>query len=116
MKDFDLKNWLIQNKSGMYSKVKKEVDFDEESLTSSQTQNRGDLDELNPTVLGIPQDVADAEMQKKDDENGDWVDNASMDVVAENPATVVGYVMKTKSPEDKPFFPGNGVGNMKKNP
>jgi hypothetical protein len=47
-------------------------------------------------------------MEKKDDENGDWVDNASMDVVAEEDMEeTVGYVMKVRKPGEKPFFPGD---------
>jgi len=84
MKDFNLKNWLISNKAGMYSKVLKEAtNFSDVSGGTDQIQNRGDLDEINPAALGAPQAAADMAMQKQDDENGDWVDNASMDVVAE---------------------------------
>ena len=42
------------------------------------------LKELNPAALGAPQAAADAKMQQQDDENGDMVDNASMDVMAED--------------------------------
>lgn len=62
MQDFNMKQWLMENKSGMFSKT---------------------LNEINPAALGAPQAAADAEMQQQDDENGDIVDNASMGVVAE---------------------------------
>lgn len=83
MDNFNMKQWLIENKSGMYSKTLSKEDYSEESDATSQTQNRGDLSEMNPAALGAPQAVADTRMQAKDDQNGDWVDNASMDVVAE---------------------------------
>jgi hypothetical protein len=41
------------------------------------------LEEVDPAALGAPQAAADAKMQQQDDENGDMVDNASMDVMAE---------------------------------
>lgn len=87
MSQFDLKKWLIENKSGVYSKAKVEEEFDVEG---DEVVNRGDLQELNPAALGVPQAVADREMQKQDDQNGDEVDNASMGVVAE--AGAGGYV------------------------
>jgi len=64
------------------------------------------LKELNPVALGAPQAAADAKMQQQDDENGDMVDNASMDVMAEddtNPMEAaygnVGSVDKVKPAE-----------------
>jgi hypothetical protein len=42
------------------------------------------LREINPAALGAPQAAADAKMQQQDDENGDMVDNVSMDVMAED--------------------------------
>jgi hypothetical protein len=63
MNTFNMKQWLMENKSGMYSKTMNEVD---------------------PATMGLDQDEADAEMQQQDDENGDMVDNASMDTVAED--------------------------------
>lgn len=93
MKDFNLKQWLIENKSGIYSKVTISEEFNvhgDETLNRSDMDDDGTIKELNPAALGVPQAVADREMQKKDDENGDWVDNASMDVVAE--AKPGGYV------------------------
>lgn len=63
MDNFNMKQWLQENKIGPYSKTL--------------------LNEMNPAAMGVGQAEADAEMQKKDDENGDWVDNASMGVVAE---------------------------------
>ena len=92
MKNFNLKQWLIENKAGVYSKTDIPEDFD---VTGDETENRGDmnsdgtLQELNPAALGVQQAAADRQMQKQDDENGDWVDNASMDVVAE--AKIGGY-------------------------
>lgn len=68
----------MENRLGMYSRI----------------------NELNPAALGAGQAAADAEMQKQDDQNGVMVDNASMDVVAENPKEQigVGYVAKTREP------------------
>lgn len=92
MKNFNLKQWLIENKAGVYSKTNIFEDYD---VQGDETENRGDMDsdanlqELNPAALGVQQAVADRQMQKQDDENGDWVDNASMDVVAE--ARIGGY-------------------------
>lgn len=80
MKNFNLKHWLVENRAGMYSKTDISEDFD---VTGDETENRSDLQELNPATLGVQQAVADRQMQKQDDQNGDWVDNASMDVVAE---------------------------------
>jgi hypothetical protein len=64
------------------------------------------LEEVNPAALGAPQAAADAKMQQQDDENGDMVDNASMDVMAEddtNPMEAaygnVGSVDKVKPAE-----------------
>jgi len=66
----------------------------------------GGLQEVNPAALGAPQAAADAKMQQQDDENGDMVDNASMDVMAEddtNPMEAaygnVGSVDKVKPAE-----------------
>lgn len=86
MKNFNLKQWLIENKAGVYSKIDIPEDFD---VHGDETLNRSDLQELDPAALGTPQAVADRQMQKQDDENGDQVDNASMDVVAE--AKIGGY-------------------------
>lgn len=103
MTDFDLKKWLIENRSGMYSKVAEADNYDETSDTTDQVTNRGDLEEINPAALGADQAAADAEMQKKDDENGDWVDNASMDTVAEDIEEQIGvaYVSKVRSSDPK---------------
>ena len=64
------------------------------------------LKEVDPAALGAPQAAADAKMQQQDDENGDMVDNASMDVMAEddtNPMEAaygnVGSVDKVKPAE-----------------
>ena len=53
---------------------------------------RENLKEINPAALGAQQDAADAKMQQQDDENGDMVDNVSMDTVAEQLG--VAYVNK----------------------
>jgi hypothetical protein len=87
MDNFNLKGWLIENKAGVYSKTDIPEEFDVEG---DETVNRGDLSEVNPAALGVGQAVADREMQKQDDQNGDEVDNASMGVVAE--AKIGGYV------------------------
>jgi hypothetical protein len=83
MKNFNLKQWLIENKSGMYTKTSLKEGLDAGNAFADDSENREDLEEVNPTALGVGQAVADREMQKQDDENSDWVDNASMDVVAE---------------------------------
>ena len=83
MTNFNLKQWLIENKSGMYSKISLNESLDPKKAFADDNENRGDLEEINPAALGVGQAVADREMQKQDDENSDWVDNASMDVVAE---------------------------------
>jgi len=67
MDNFNMKQWLQENKIGPYSKVS--------------------LNEMNPTALGMGQKEADEEMLAKDSQNGDWVDNASMDVMAERNGT-----------------------------
>ena len=82
MKEFNMKQWLMENKSGAYSK------------TASS------LNEINPAALGAPQAAADAKMQQQDDENGDMVDNASMDVMAEEPnEDMTGFVNKAAPAE-----------------
>lgn len=83
MEQFDLKQWLMENKAGAYSKALLKEEFDVDGAFGDDHVNRDDLEEINPAALGMGQDIADKEMQKQDDENGDWVDNASMDVVAE---------------------------------
>jgi hypothetical protein len=79
MDNFNLKGWLIEKKAGVYSKTRSE----EFNVHGDENVNRGDLSEVDPAALGVGQAVADREMQKQDDQNGDWVDNASMDVVVE---------------------------------
>jgi len=83
MDQFNLKQWLIENKAGIYTKTSLNEALDSEKAFADDYINRGDLKEMNPAALGLGQAEADIEMQKQDDENGDWVDNASMDVVAE---------------------------------
>lgn len=85
MTDFNLKQWLFENRLGAYGKASLLREFDSEDGFSDETTNRGDMNEINPAALGVGQAVADAEMQKQDDdERGDMVDNASMGVVAED--------------------------------
>lgn len=76
MSDFNLKNWLFENKQGAYGKASLPREFDSEDGFSDGSTNRSDMNE-------ITQDVADAEMEKEDDLRGNMVDNASMGVVAE---------------------------------
>jgi len=77
MEKFNMKQWLIENKSGMYSKI----------------------NEINPAALGAPQAAADAKMQQQDDLNGDMVDNVSMDTMAEARASHT-----TVTLEEEPFY------------
>ena len=51
-----MKQWLIENKSGMYSKI----------------------NEINPALLGVGQEKADDEMHQQDDQNATMVNNVSM--------------------------------------
>ena len=56
------------------------------------------LDEVSPAALGAQQNAADEKMQQQDDQNGDMVDNVSMDTMAEDsdPSEQIGnaYVNK----------------------
>lgn len=83
MNNFDLKQWLYENKQGAYGKATRLNEFYSEDGYSDEVVNRDNMNEINPAALGVGQAVADAEMQKQDDLNGDMVDNASMGVVAE---------------------------------
>ena len=84
MNNFDLKQWLFENKVGAYGKASLLNEFNHEDGFSDETENRDDMNEINPAALGVGQAVADAEMEKQDDdERGDMVNNASMGVVAE---------------------------------
>lgn len=83
MKDFDLKNWLFENKLGAYQKASRLKEFNVEDAFSDGDENRGDMNEVDPAALGVDQEEADIEMQKQDDLNSDMVDNASMGVAAE---------------------------------
>jgi hypothetical protein len=56
----------------------------------------GDLEEVNPAALGAQQDAADAKMQQQDDENGDMVDNVSMDTMAESMGEQIGVAYADK--------------------
>lgn len=63
MDNFNMKQWLQENKMGPYSKTL--------------------LNEINPAALGVGQEEADEEMQQQDAMRGTEVDNVSMGVVAE---------------------------------
>lgn len=64
MDNFNMKQWLQENKTGPFRKVS--------------------LNEMNPAALGMGQEKADGKMLAKDSQKGgDWIDNASMDVMAE---------------------------------
>ena len=56
MEKFNMKEWLMENKSGMYSKI----------------------NEINPALLGKGQEEADDEMEQQDDQNATMVNNVSM--------------------------------------
>ena len=71
-----MKEWLMENKSGMYSKI----------------------NEINPALLGAGQAAADAQMQQQDDQKGDMVDNVSMGL-----EEVKGKTTTVKI-EEEPFF------------
>lgn len=83
MTDFNLKQWLFENKMGAYEKASRLKELDVDSAFEDGDENRGDLQEVDPAALGVGQAEADAEMEKRDDLNSDMVDNASMGVVAE---------------------------------
>lgn len=83
MDQFNFKQWLMENRAGAYSKVSLNEALDPNKAFADDNTNRGDLQEIDPAALGVGQAVADREMQKQDDLNSDWVDNASMGVVAE---------------------------------
>ena len=82
MENFDFKKYLFENRLGAYSRV----------------------NEINPALLGAGQAAADAKMQQQDDENGDMVDNASMDVMAEEPEEQFGI-----APINKPILVETGL-------
>lgn len=84
MNNFDLKQWLFENKVGAYGKASLLNEFNSKDGFSDETENRDDMNEVNPAALGVGQAVADAEMEKQDDDKrGNMVDNVSMGVVAE---------------------------------
>lgn len=83
MTDFDLKQWLFENKVGAYEKASRLKELNADEAFGDGDENRGDLQEVDPAALGVGQAEADAEMEKQDDLNSDMVDNASMGVVAE---------------------------------
>lgn len=83
MNNFDLKQWLFENKLGAYGKASRLKELDVDKAFGDGDENRGDLKEVNPATLGVGQAAADAEMEKQDDLNSDMVNNASMGVVAE---------------------------------
>jgi hypothetical protein len=59
-------------------RLEKGVDYTDESLQ-----------EIDPATLGMGQEEADDEMLARGGQKGDWVDNASMDVMAERRGTRV---------------------------
>lgn len=67
MTGFNMKQWLQENKSGVYSKTmnSEELDMQED-------------DNVSGTDLGVPQAAADAAMQQQDDQIGTYVDDAEM--------------------------------------
>jgi hypothetical protein len=69
-----------------------EDDYTDPNDAQSGDTSAMDINEMNPAALGAPQAAADAKMQQQDDENGDMVDNASMDVMAEEPEESIGVV------------------------
>jgi len=83
MNNFDLKQWLFENKLGAYEKASNLKEFNVDDAFSDGEENRSVMSDINPTALGAGQAAADAQMQKQDDLRGDMVDNASMGVIAE---------------------------------
>jgi hypothetical protein len=77
MTNFNLKQWLFENKLGAYEKASRLKEFDSEDGFSDETTNRDDMNEVNPAALGMGQAMADAEMQKQDDLNSDWLSLAN---------------------------------------
>lgn len=77
MKDFDLKQWLFENKLGAYEKASLLKELNVDGAFADGYENRGDMNEVNPATLGVGQAEADAEMQKQDDENSDWLSLAN---------------------------------------
>jgi hypothetical protein len=77
MSDFNLKQWLFENKLGAYEKASRLKEFNSEDGFSDETANRDDMNEVNPAALGVGQAEADAEMQKQDDLNSDWLSLAN---------------------------------------
>jgi hypothetical protein len=79
MSDFNLKQWLFENKMGAYQKASRLKEFNVEDGFSDETQNRDDMNEVNPAALGVGQAEADAEMQKQDDLNNETVGWATIE-------------------------------------
>lgn len=77
MTDFNLKQWLFENKLGAYQKASLLKEFNAEDGFADDNKNRDDMNEVNPAALGVGQAVADAEMQKQDDEHSDWLSLAN---------------------------------------
>lgn len=67
MTGFNMKQWLQENKSGVYSKT----------MNSEELEMQED-DNVSGTDLGLPQAAADAAMQQQDDQIGTYVDDAEM--------------------------------------
>lgn len=87
MNDFNLKQWLFENKMGAYEKASRLKELDVDKAFGDGDENRSDMSE-------ITQDEADIEMQKQDDLNSDMVDNVSMGVVAERKGKSVDVQVK----------------------
>lgn len=95
-------DWAME----LVSTVGDELEHGEGPVSDYSTRRQADdkgyygLKELNPAALGAPQADADAKMQQQDDENGDTVNNASMDVMAEEPdEDMTGFVNKVAPAE-----------------
>lgn len=77
MTDFNLKQWLFENKLGAYQKASLLKEFNVDDAFTDGSENREDLEEVNPAALGVGQAMADAKMQKQDDEDSDWLSLAN---------------------------------------
>lgn len=77
MTTFNMKQWLMENKQGMYSKTT--------------------LSEMNPNDMGKAQQAADAEMETQETNDSDDLQNQQMDVSEET----VGWVNKVALADPK---------------
>lgn len=96
MTDFNLKQWLFENKLGAYEKASRLKEFDSEDGFSDETTNRDDMNEVNPAALGMDQAMADAEMQKQDDLNNETVGWATIEKPAGGASMLATYLDKLK--------------------